>query len=139
MACPLTVSLDKFELMMLLESAFRGSHLRTGVIERFINDFYDHFTDVEREFFYNTVLEQIYDGEFQPWNSLCGYDKWFMARYNPDNQYMVTADYNGSTFTSCCFKYTDEPYGDGQEAKEHYYTSVRKYINEDYITKVEKI
>lgn len=86
----MNVNLDKFEMYYLLESCLRGSHLRSDVILRFVDDWYKLFTPDERECLYDWTLRLIYDGEFKPFNTACGADIIFMARFNPDNRYKVT-------------------------------------------------
>lgn len=86
----MNVNLDKYEMYYLLESCLRGSHLRSGTILRFVDDWYKLFTVEERECIYEWTLRLIYDGEFKPFSTACGADIIFMARYNPDNRYKVT-------------------------------------------------
>ncbi len=89
------VNLDKFELYYLLESCFRGSHLRTSTILRFVDEWYPLLTPEQRECYYRWILRDVYDGTFRECSRLCGADAVFMACFNPDNRYRVTAD-NGS-------------------------------------------
>lgn len=84
------VNLDKFEMYYLLESCFRGSHLRSDTILRFVDEWYECFTKEEREFFYKMIMRDIYNNTFKITPSLCNVDSIFMARFNPDNQYEVT-------------------------------------------------
>lgn len=119
------VNLSKFEMFYLLESCLNGSHSRSGTILGFVNEWYNKFTKKGREQLYNWVLRNVYEGEFKERPQLCGADKIFMARYNPDNQYRVSL-INGNTVEA--FKM------DGT-----YYVSSYKYISDICITKVEKI
>lgn len=86
----MNVNLDKFEMFYLLESCLRGSHLRSDVILRFVDDWYKLFTVEERECLYEWTLRLIYNNDFKPFDTACGADIIFMARYNPDNRYKVT-------------------------------------------------
>lgn len=81
------VDLDLFEMSWLLESCLRGSHLRSGTIDRFIDDWYWRFSGTDRARLHEWVLRLVYDGNFKPMQSMCGADVRFMARYDPDNQY----------------------------------------------------
>lgn len=84
------VNLDFFEMYYLLESCFRGSHLRVSTIYRFVDEFYVWFSPEERKNLHDWIVRDIYDGKFEPRSQLCGADRVFMARYDPDNQYEVT-------------------------------------------------
>lgn len=84
------VNLDFFEMYCLLESCFRGSHLRTDTIRRFVDEFYVWFSPEERAHLHDWIVRDIYDGKFEPRSQLCGADRVFMARYYPDNRYRVS-------------------------------------------------
>jgi hypothetical protein len=119
------VDLDHFEMYYLLESCLRGSHLRSDIILRFVDDWYKLFTPDERECLYDWTLRLIYDSEFKPFNTACGADTIFMARYNPDNRYKVTMI-------------------DGQEVDaflmdDKYYIKSNRYCEPKFIKKIEKI
>lgn len=116
---------DKFEMYYLLEGCFRGSHLRATTIYRFVDEWYDLFSQIERRQMYNNVLTNIYYEEFKPLERLYGADKTFMARYNPDNQYKVTM-IDGSVVNAFL--------KDGR-----YYIKSNRYCAEEFITKVEKL
>lgn len=122
------VNLDIFEMYYLLESCFRGSHLRSETIIRFVDEWYHLLTPRNRQDLYTWILRDIYNGDFKPRSQLCGADKIFMTRYNPDNQYKVTAKYNDKTDTIEAFLM------DGR-----YYTSSHRFIAEEYIQKIEKL
>ena len=42
------VSLDIYEIGYLLDACLRGSHQRSGTVKRFVDDWYDLFTEDER-------------------------------------------------------------------------------------------
>lgn len=106
-------------------ACLRGSHLRATTILRFVDEWYSKFTKKERDQLYNSVLRDVYEGEFKERHQLCGNDEIFMARYNPDNQYRVTL-INGNTVEA--FK-----------MKDRYYVLSNRFIDENCIIKVEKI
>ena len=54
--------------------------------------------------------------------------KLFFARFNPDNQFTVNTDFNGTVNKMRAFKW-----------KDGYYVGSMSKINNDYITDVEKI
>lgn len=122
------VELDIFEMYYLLESCFRGSHLRSGTIRRFVDEWFGLFTPKQRKDLYDWILRDIYDGKFKPMFSCCGEDEIFMARYDPDNQYRVKTLYDGKEQVHDAFL------RDGK-----YYTKSDRFISEEYIASVEKI
>ena len=122
------VELNIFEMFYLLESCFRGSHLRSGTIGRFVDEWYGLFTPQQRKNLRDWILRDIYNGDFKPRFSCCGDDTIFMARYNPDNQYRVKTLYDGKEEIHETFLL------DGR-----YYTKSNRFIAEEYITSVEKI
>lgn len=122
------VKLDIFEMYYLLESCFRGSHLRSGTIGRFVDEWYGLFTPQQRKNLRDWILRDVYFGKFEPRPSCCGEDEAFMARYDPDNQYRVKTLYDGK-----------EKVHDAFLRNGSYYTKSDRFISEEYITSVEKI
>ena len=123
------VDLDIFELSWLLDCCLRGSHLRSGTIERFVDDWYDKLTQQERYNLYEWSLRLTYSyhKEFKPSDTCCGKDIIFMKRFDPENQYKVTVVHDLETTFHRAFL---------MEGK--YYISSRRFIEEKYIVKVEK-
>lgn len=122
------VELDIFEMYYLLESCLRGSHLRSGTILRFVDDWFELFPKEQREKLYYDTLRLIYDNNFVPCTQCCGADTVFMARYNPDNQYRVTVSDGRETMTVDSFKMNNK-----------YYVKSNRFCAEEYIKKIEKI
>ena len=122
------VELDIFELGYLLDSCLRGSHLRSTTIEKFVNDWYDLLTEQQRYNLYEWTIRLTYYGEFKPSDRCCGADELFIKRYDPDNQYLLTTDYNGKIEQYRAFLYNGE-----------YHTTSTRFIAKEYITKVEKL
>lgn len=122
------VDLDNFEMFYLLESCLRGSHLRSGTILRFVDDWYELFTQEQREKLYYDVLRLVYDGNFTPCSICCGADIVFMARYNPDNQYRVTVSDGAQTQTVDAFLLDDR-----------YYVKTNRICAKEFIIEIEKI
>ena len=122
------VELDIFEMYYLLESCLRGSHLRSGTILRFVDDWYELFTKEQRDKLYYDTLRLIYDNNFVPCDSCCGADKIFMSRFNPKNQYRVTVSNGRETKTVNAFKMNNK-----------YYVKSNRFCAEEYIKKIEKI
>lgn len=122
------VELDIFEMYYLLESCLRGSHLRSGTILRFVDDWYEMFSKEQREKLYYDTLRLVYNNYFSPFASCCGADTVFMARYNPDNQYRVTVSDGRKTMTVNAFKLNNK-----------YCVKSNRCCDEEYIKKIEKI
>lgn len=120
------VNLDIFEMYYLLESCFRGSHLRSDTIARFVDEWYGLFTPEQRKNLYEWILRDIYNGKFKPDSILCGADKVFMARYNPDNQYSVILKGKGKGFSAFLMN-------------DRYYINSRTYIDNGSIIRTKKI
>ena len=122
------VELDIFEMYYLLESCLRGSHLRSGTILLFVDDWFELFPKEQREKLYYDTLRLIYDNNFIPFTQCCGADTVFMARYNPDNQYRVTVSDGSQTETVDAFLLNGK-----------YYIKSRRFCPKEYIKKIEKI
>ena len=132
------VNLDFSEMYCLLESCFRGSHLRVSTIYRFVDEFYVWFSPEDRKNLHDWIVRDIYDGKFEPRSQLCGADRVFMARYNPDNQYRVSVrepvrQSNGKNVAAVIW---ERPVFllDGK-----YYINSKIYIDKGSITSITKI
>lgn len=121
------IELDRFGLWYLLESCLRGSHLRSGIVKDFTDHYFERLTPGERKFLYEQALDKIYDGEFKPMSTMCEHDTWFMARYNPDNQYLIK------------IKGYKDAVGFKMPNEDAYYIAERTRINDDFILEVTKI
>lgn len=124
----MNVGLDIFEMYYLLESCLRGSHLRSRTILRFVDEWYELFTKEQREKLYYDTLRLVYDNHFVPFESCCGADTIFMARFNPDNQYKITLSNGRETKIVNAYKLNNK-----------YYVKSNRYCAEEYIKKIEKI
>ena len=100
------VKLDIFELGYLLDTCLRGSHLRSGTIRRFVDEWYDILNPKERMQLFEWTIRLTYDDRwncnednykphFEPDSRCCGEDKMFVHRYHPYNQYKVTIKVDG--------------------------------------------
>lgn len=114
------VNLDIFEMYYFLESCFRGSHLRSGSILRFVDEWYNLFSKNERKSLYTWILRDIYEGVFSPNEILCGADEMFMIFFNPENEYIVKTK-DGNEFTT------------HYDGKGKYYITSNSYLTEDEI------
>lgn len=126
------VDLDLFEMGWLLDSCIRGSHLRSSTIERFVDGWYDMFTEKQRLILFEWTIRLSYawSGEncFKVSDSCCGKDIDFALRYHPDNQYNVHTLFDGKKKVIRAYK------KDGM-----YFVGSSKRIADEYITKVEKV
>ena len=113
------VDLDLFEMSWLLESCLRGSHLRSGTIDRFIDNWYWMFNGTERIKLYEWMLRLVYDGKFKPMPSMCGSDARFMARYNPDNQYELEVSLSDSKRFIRAYMFEDSYWVDSVRRVDH--------------------
>ena len=88
------VSLDIFEMGYLLDACIRGSHLRSDTIRRFVDEWYDLFTENERMRLFEWTIRLTYDQRwtsngkdykphFEPCTTCCGHDVEFVHRYHP--------------------------------------------------------
>lgn len=132
------VYLDLSEMYCLLESCFRGSHLRVSTIYRFVDEFYVWFSPEDRKNLHDWIVRDIYGGKFEPRSQLHGADRVFMARYDPDNQYEVTVrepvrQGNGKNVAAVIW---ERPVFllDGK-----YYINSKIYIDKGSITSITKI
>lgn len=122
------VNLDLFEMSWLLESCLRGSHLRSGTVDRFVDTWYGMLNGRERESLYEWMLRIVYEGTFKPMPSMCGADERLMARYDPDNQYEVEALWSDTKRLLRAFKLNDK-----------YYINSTRYVNPSSILNVRKL
>lgn len=122
------VNLDLFEMSWLLESCLRGSHLRSGTVDRFVDTWYGMFNGRERESLYEWMLRIVYEGTFNPMPSMCGADERLMARYDPNNQYEVEALWSDTKRLLRAFKLNDK-----------YYINSTRYVNPSSIINVRKL
>lgn len=120
----MVINLDKFEMYYLLESCFRGSHLRSSTILKFVDVWYKLFSKQQRNEYYEWILRDIYNGAFKPSPRLCGTDEIFMARYNPANQCRITI--KNKTFDSFLMNGL-------------YYIDSTTFYNKESIDKIEEI
>lgn len=117
--------IDFFELCFLAEACIPPKPIaRTMFWQNLTNVYYDQMTGHERVKLFEFMNRNSWYEE-----SLATQEdtQIFHARFDPDNQYIVTTNYNGEVGEWDAFKRNDK-----------YYTSATKSIIEDYITKIEK-
>lgn len=124
------IKLDKFQLMWLFEGAAGKSHLRWDIYQMFIDDIYPQLDDNEREFLYIYIKRDTsWMWENRGKADETPYNYWLqvLARYNPSNQFIVTAEYNGEKETKDAYLW------DGK-----YYVGYNNYFANEYIVNVEQ-
>jgi len=120
-------TIDFFEFAFLVEACIPPRPIaRTSFFQDVINIHHDKMTKEERKHLFNWLNRNSYYQEsLENKEELCLH---FQARYNPDNQYVITTVYNGKTDKTEAYLY------DGK-----YHTNITRFIAEEYITNVEKI
>jgi len=117
--------IDFFELCFLAEACIPPRPIaRTMFWQNLTNVYYDQMTDDERVKLFEFMKRNSWYEE-----SLSTQEdtQIFHARFDPDNQYEVTTNYDGQ-----------EGVWDTFLMRDRYYTSSNRSILEDYITKIEK-
>lgn len=113
--------IDFFELAFLAEACVPPRPIARAMLwDRLIDEFYDQMTTQERKKLFEWLKPKLNLD-----NKQCSI---FFARYNPKNQFRVMTIYQGKKETHECFKWN-----------ETYRTSIRRFIAEDFIVKVERI
>lgn len=119
-------NIDFFEFSFLVEACIPNSPIaRTMFWHRVINEYYNVLTDSERSRLYEWInrCHSMQSGiENKVEDCLL-----FNARFNPENQYVVTTKYKGEVSEHECFLWNDR-----------YHTTKTSSIAEEYIHKVEK-
>ena len=92
------VNLNKFELLNYINGCAIGSHLRQGIWQRCVDEFYDKLNDNERAFIYEFSLRDFWEimarAKFPNVNkeyANCGFEDYrkFLACFKPGNRYDV--------------------------------------------------
>ena len=116
-------NIDFFELMFLAESVIpEGPIARSVCFDSFSEIHYHKMNDNQRLQFFNHV--QNCNG-FTLENEQCRH---FFARFNPENQYLVSCFHNGTAETIQCYMFDEE-----------YRTSRDRYLIREYIKSVVRI
>lgn len=115
--------IDFFELSFLAEACIPPRPIaRMSFWHNLINKYYYELNDSQRANLFEWIQR---NSSFDPTNEDCD---WFLKRYDPDNQYMVETDFEGNKSKDQAFLMNGT-----------YYISMRKSINDEYITSVTKI
>lgn len=126
-----TLNLDKFELMWLFEGAAGKPHLRCVIYRMFIEDIYPQLSYDEREFIYAYIKRDtswLWENKTSMDKTPHEYWQQVLARYNPANQYEVTASHDGKTETKYAYMY------DGR-----YYVTMNSFFADEYIVDIKRL
>lgn len=113
-------SIDFFEFSFLVEACIPPVAIaRHSFWEDVINKYYYVLNQNERYELYKWIIESP---RFKKENKSC---QIFMARFNPENQYVVSVKFDGVLEKKECFLW-----------EEKYHTGINKWINERYIVDI---
>ncbi len=117
--------IDFFELCFLAEACIPPKPIARAMFwQNLTNVYYGQMTEDKRVKLFEFMKRNSWYEE-----SLATQEdtQIFHARFDPDNQYIVTTNYSGEIGEWDAFKRNDR-----------YYTSSSKWISEEYITKIKK-
>ena len=116
-----TFKIDFFELAFLAEACIPPRPIARSMFwGKICNEYYYQMGQDERLRLFEWIKPQL-DMD----NEDC---RLFFARYNPENQYRVSTEFNGDHETIDCFRFNDQ-----------YHLCKGTTVNETYITKEEMI
>ena len=121
-----TFTIDFFELAFLAEACIPPRPIARAMFwQSLTNKYWEQMTEGERIHLFEWLQKSwVYEESLQKEVDT----QIFHARFNPDNQYMVTANWNGVNEHIRAFKMGDR-----------YYTGISKWIAEEYVVSVEKL
>lgn len=118
-------SIDFFELSFLAEACIPPAPIaRMTFWYKLINDYYHEMDSNERLKLYKWIYSN------SRFTDNINHDdcQLFITRFNPDNQYKVTVEYEGKLETADCFLWNNQ-----------YRLSKTMYVPSELITNIEKI
>lgn len=133
------INLDIHELFFFIEGCAHGSHLRQGIWERCIDEFYGKLTQEERDCLYYWSKRDLWEcmcGDKYPnvkdreWGNHVGRDDYrkFIACYDCANRYLVTVTDGKKTETRPAYLFEGT-----------YWVSFTSYAPKDMIIKIKKV
>lgn len=128
----MNINIDKFELLYWLEGCAHGSHLRQGIWQRCIDEFYDKLSSEQRLWLYTYAKRNITECYLR--EDHYGRNDFFkfLACYNPANRYNVTVEGNDDDgkhlrINVHAYKYEGD-----------YWLSYRQCVAKEYIKSVKR-
>lgn len=120
-------NIDFFEFAFLVEACIPPRPIARAMFgDKVIDYYHDLMTEKERALIYEWISKNwIYQDGIEKKNEDC---LWFDARFNPENQYIVTTNYDNKEQKHICFKR-----GNDFCVKKH------RFINNNFIIQAEKI
>ena len=116
-------NIDMFEFSFLCEACIPPVPIARAVFwSKVIDEYYHELTSGERTNLFDWITK---NGRFDMSNKDC---ELFYNRYNPNNQYEITTDYENDIKTIIAFKHNNR-----------YHTDSKTSIIEEYITNIKKI
>lgn len=125
-----TVTLNWHELLWWLQGGMSGSHLRWSVYEDFVDRVWPQLDDKERENIYTCAKRDLswhFEGDYVD-KTPHQYFLQLLARFNPENQYIVTLKESRRK----CIKKQAYLWND------RYYVGWSRYCAPEFIVKAEK-
>ena len=116
--------IDFFELMFLAQACIQPTPIARSMFwDRLINELYNELSDTDIKQMYIALKRNMSEEQLNDKNN-----KIFLARFNPDNQYLIHTKYENKDERIITFKYENK-----------YFVNKTKWIEKEYITKIEKI
>lgn len=141
----MTTNLDWHDIIYLMEGCAGGSHLRQGIWQRAVDEFWKKLSDDERKVIYWIAKRDIterffYELHGEPQTSF-GYDDFaeFLARFNPSNQYRVTMDgeVSGKHIHEVVDAFLWARSDDAKDTQARYHTGFTRFCASEYIVETE--
>jgi hypothetical protein len=124
-------NIDFYEFSFLVEACIPPRPIARAMFwDRVIDVYFFEMTENERQRLFEWINRNCYFQEnVKKREEDC---MWFYNRFNPDNQYIITSDFNGEIETNQCFLHKN------RNEIEHYYIKKNVFVSEEFITKKEK-
>ncbi len=115
--------IDFFELLFLAEACIPPRPIaRMSFWEKLLTTHYNELSPIQRKQMFESITN---NPQFNKQDPDC---QWFYARYNPDNQYQLTTDYNGKKEQVQAFRKDDK-----------YWTTPTRYVAFEYVVHLSRL
>lgn len=133
----MTTNLDWHDILHWMDGCSIGSHIRQGIWDRAIDEFYPKLTAEERENIYTLAKRDLLNRYMDIDNKHVDFNRpgareflHFLARYNPANQHMVTVSDGHQTEVAKAFLDTNS------DNEKRYYIGSKRVCAPEFIKKV---